>query len=539
MFDFSNRVKLILLYVVAIIISIAAVLYFVNSYIESKNSNKELSKAEYIFDQTNNLVVSLNTAQTLSGKYISKRAPVFLQQYGAEIEKSVFIIDTLLQELSIQNQEQLLLLVNLLEQKTEILEKLSEKKYFRHYLDTLRERSLKKTYRKKEQYKVVESKIESDTVYKKDRRPWRERIKNRRQTQIITIKQSDSVVHERSILSLPNKTIDTLFQSIEYIQHRWTSSLEKQYIELLSAEQEIGQEISQIQTQLHKTALDKVVKSLSQKDNSMKRLLRAGILAFLMVSGLGFMIFRNAQSSLRKQRELSEAKRVTEELMNSRHQLLLSISHDIKAPLVSILSYLEFWDKDNLSTDEIRQLSSMQNSAVHILDMLTNLLEYSRLEQKKTQIQNQLIEPIPLFLEVVDLFIPMATDKNLRLTYQFSGLDNVQITIDPLKLRQIVTNLISNAIKYTVEGEVRFTASLEAEHLNITVSDTGIGIPKEKLDSMFESFTQSENRSAHTEGSGFGLFVVKGLVDVMDGKMKVNSTAQGTTFELQLPLRNS
>jgi signal transduction histidine kinase len=533
----SNRVKLIILYAFASLICIAAVSYFVSSYKGLRQSQEQLNEAQHIFEETNELVASLNKAQSLSSSYINKRNAGFLQEYNMEIEKSFHIIDTILTGLSTQNQDQLLILVDLLKQKTEILQKLSERKYFRQYLDTLRERSLRKVFRTKEKYKV-ESKVETDTVFQKDNRNFFQRLfsKNPKQTQIITIRQNDSVVHQQSILSLPNKTIDTLFQSIEYIQYRWLSSVEKQYAALILAEQEIGQEISVIQMDLHQMTLDKMLHTLSQKDKSIRRLLFAGILSFLIILGVVLIIYINAQNTLHRSRELAEAKRVTEELMNSRHQLLLSISHDIKAPLISILSYLEFWDKDNLSTDEIRQLSSMQNSAVHILDMLTNLLEYSRLEQKKTQIQNQIIEPIPLFLEIVDLFRLMAADKNLRLIYQFDGLDDVQVTIDPLKLRQIVTNLISNAIKYTVQGEVRLTASLEAEHLNITVSDTGIGIPKEKLDNMFESFTQSENRSAHTEGSGFGLFVVKGLVDVMNGKIDVVSTKKGSSFEIELPL---
>jgi signal transduction histidine kinase len=332
--------------------------------------------------------------------------------------------------------------------------------------------------------------------------------------------------------------MDTLLRVLEQDQEKQLKTIEERYMALLSADQKIGQDIAYMLLDLHQTTLNRVVEMLAQKDRNTQHVLFAGILAFLILSGFILMIFRSAQSNLRQSRELAEAKRITEELMNSRHQLLLSISHDIKAPLCSILSYLEFWDKDDLSAEEIRQLTSMQNSATHILDMLTNLLEFSRLEQKRTQIHNQIIEPIPLFLEIVDLFKPMATDKHLKLSYQFNHLDDCRVSIDTLKLRQIVTNLISNAIKYTTQGEIQFTADfLEAPNrLKIVVSDTGIGIPKEKLDTIFESFIQIENRSANIEGSGLGLFVVKGLVDVMDGRISVESTSEGTTFAVELPL---
>jgi len=433
-----------------------------------------------------------------------------------------------------------LALADLFEQKEILLQKFSSRTYFTTYANLLFEHPQMPVEKGNEQPRV-ESKIEVDTTFVQNNRRFFRRLFSSRQepTQIITIRQSDTIISEL-ITPHPPATgaVDTLLRTLEQNQRKQLKSLEKQYIALLSADQKIGQDISAVLILLHETALNRVIEMLSQKDNSSRKALFAGILAFFVVSVVVFMIFRSAEKNLHQSRKLAESKRITEELMESRHQLLLSISHDIKAPLCSILSYLDFWDKDDLSAEEIRQLSSMQNSATHILDMLTNLLEFSRLEQKKTQIQNQTIEPIPLFLEIVDLFKPMADGKQLKFLYHFENLDHYKLTIDALKLRQIVTNLISNAIKYTTQGEVQLFVALldDPTRLKISIFDTGIGIPKEKLDTIFDPFLQFENRSANVEGSGFGLFVVRGLVDVMNGTINVQSTEKGTTFDVELPV---
>ncbi len=539
----NPKVDLALLYGIATLVCVAASLYFISSFKDLRDTQSELSEAQYIFEETSDLVTSLNAAQMLGEMYVISRNPEFLKRYQAAVDSGFMMLDTLILDFSDVQQKRLFELSELFQQKEILLRKISSRPDFSNYSNILRERA-KPTYEHNEQERIVEPKVESDTVFINNRgffgRIGQLFSSSPGPTQIITIRQSDSIIHEQSILaSAPDSLIDTLLQTIEQDQKKQIQNLEKGYMDLLSAEQQIGHDISTVLVHVHRSAINRVTQALEQRDHSARQVLFAGILAFVLIGGFVFMIFQSAKKSLKQSHEMAEAKRITEELMHSRHQLLLSISHDIKAPLCSILSYLDFWDKDNLSTDEIRQLSSMHNSATHILDMLTNLLEFSRLEQKKTQIQNQQIEPIPLFSELVDLFKPLAIDKNLKLLYQFEHLDDVQISSDPLKLRQIATNLLSNAIKYTTSGEIQlFVELLDAPtRLHIKVSDTGIGMPQEKLNTIFDSFVQLENRSGNVEGSGLGLFVVKGLTEVMNGTIRVESSAQkGTTFDVEVPV---
>jgi signal transduction histidine kinase len=505
-------------YIVATLICIVAILYFVTSFKGLQNTQKQLNETYYTFEKTNALISSLNTVQALSERYIITRNTDFLQSYREEIDNGLRMMDTLLPNLPKSQQNQLLELANLFQEKETLLQEFSNQNDFSNYINTV--------------VKQLETPIYVGEERLLSARP--------EPLQLITVRQGDVIIHEETIerSATPSETLDNILQTINLNQQKQLRSLEDQFMALLSADQKIGQDISEILIQLHNTALNQLIEMLQQKDISFRRALITGIFVFLMVSGVVFLILLNAQKSLRQSRKMEESKRITEELMHSRHQLLLSISHDIKAPLSSILSYLEFMEKDDLPQEDIRQLSSMQNSATHIMNMLTNLLEFSRLEQRKTQIQNQTIEPIPLFLEIVDLFKPIAAGKHLKFSYQFKNFNHIQITTDPLKLRQIVTNLISNAIKYTMQGNVQLFVELldDSARLKITVSDTGIGIPKEKINKIFDSFSQFENRPANTEGSGFGLFVVKGLTDVMNGTIQVQSTEKGTTFDIELPI---
>ncbi|MCL2027966.1 MAG: HAMP domain-containing histidine kinase [Bacteroidales bacterium] len=528
-------------YIVATFICIGAVFYFVNTLRGLQSTQKQLNEAYRIFERTNTLVSSLNMAQAFGERYIITQNVEFLNSYREEVDNGLLIIDTLFVELPETQQNQLLALAKLFEQKEILLQEDFDRNYFLNY-ENVFVATQQTTFHVSDDEFRIGTGTEIDTTFMPDNRNFFQRLFSSRQepTQIITIRQNDSIIHEHIIehSAFAPKSVDAALRAVARRQQQQFERLEQQYMALLSADQKIGQDISAVLIQLHETALNRVTEMLSQKDESSRRVLFAGILSFLVLSAVVFVIFRSAEKSLIKSREMSESKRIAEELMNSRHQLLLSISHDVKAPLISILSYLEFWDKDDLSVEEIRQLSSMQNSATHILNMLTNLLEFSRLEQKKVQIQNQTVEPIPLFLEIVDLFKPMANSKHLKFSYQFKKLDDCQITIDSLKLRQIVTNLISNAIKYTAQGEIQFFVELldDPARLKIVISDSGIGIPKEKLDRIFDSFSQVENRPANTEGTGFGLFVVKGLTDVMNGTIHVESSEKGTTFDLELPV---
>jgi CheY-like chemotaxis protein len=233
-------------------------------------------------------------------------------------------------------------------------------------------------------------------------------------------------------------------------------------------------------------------------------------------------------------KSLEEAQIRTKELMESRHKLLLSVSHDIKTPLNSIIGYLELSSDLNQLTSQDR--ASIRNSGKYILSLLDNILNFSSLERGKLSINTSTFNVYDFCEEIKEMFIPLARKKNLVFNHSFDFDNSLRVTSDLLKLKQIVANILSNAIKYTSSGSIGFHVRFENEKLYFTVSDTGTGIPKEQLHNIFKPFTRINDNQNIIEGSGFGLYVIKGLSDLLGGHISIDSQVdKGTTISVKVP----
>jgi CheY-like chemotaxis protein/nitrogen-specific signal transduction histidine kinase len=233
--------------------------------------------------------------------------------------------------------------------------------------------------------------------------------------------------------------------------------------------------------------------------------------------------------------DLAREKQITEDLINSRHQLLLSVSHEIKTPLSSMMGYMEMWDSDELPADIKRQLHSARNSGLHILSMLTNLLEFSRLETNKGVLHFSQFDLIELVNDIIDMFQPLTEEKGLKLQFENHTTSPFVVETDFTLIKQILINVISNAVKYTLQGSVIISLQYE-QQLIFTITDTGIGIEKEDMKDIFKPFSRIKN-PLKTEGNGFGMYVTKGLVDSLKGEITVASEkGKGTCVTIHLPV---
>ena len=224
--------------------------------------------------------------------------------------------------------------------------------------------------------------------------------------------------------------------------------------------------------------------------------------------------------------------------MESRHKLLLSVSHDIKAPLSSVIGYIELMQMEQHNENDMQRLDSMKYSSQHILSLLSNLLEFSSLEQGKQFIRRADFNVSELCDQLVTMFKPIAENKQLKFFYHKNIADNLFINSDALKIKQVVSNIISNAIKYTIEGEVHFGVYLLNNKLIFNVIDQGIGMPTEKIEELFKPFSKADNNTGLAEGNGFGLFVVKGLLEILGGNIKVMSELEkGSHIEISIPVK--
>ena len=312
---------------------------------------------------------------------------------------------------------------------------------------------------------------------------------------------------------------------------------EKKTQELVKADNQLSEQISSLLIRLNQEILDSTVAEIEKSELIIQENTRTSILigaaTFILIIIFIILIISDVNKGYRARRAAEEAKRKTEEIMESRHKLLLSVSHDIKAPLTSIMGHVELMDKNNNE----KEIVSIQQSADHILNLLNNLLEYSSLEQGKLQVSNENFDIGQLCAEISEMFAPIARHKNLEFQFENNIEPNTLLNSDKLKIRQILTNLISNGIKYTLEGSVSFKARLGRSLVVFDIIDTGVGIPEDKLEEVFKPFVRIETYNQFAEGSGYGMSVVKGLVDLLGGEIHTESeVGKGSHFEVRIPV---
>jgi signal transduction histidine kinase/CheY-like chemotaxis protein len=318
--------------------------------------------------------------------------------------------------------------------------------------------------------------------------------------------------------------------------------IQKQVNSLIIDEHEISIQISALLIQLHHETLFSIMDEVEKSDQILTKnyqyLFLGGILSLILVLILIIMIIQDVNKSKSARKALEEANAFTKRLMESRHKLLLSISHDIKAPLASILGYLNLWQQDDKKSKELQGLSSMQNSGKYIISLLENLLEFSSLEQGKEEVSLSNFHVWKLCSEITEMFAPLAQQKNLSFNYEPHIDDNLFVCSDRIKIKQIIANLLANAVKYTMEGNISFYTVYQNEKLYFTVSDTGLGIPHAEIDNIFKPFSRIDKYSCLAKGSGLGLYVVKGLTDLLQGEIIIHSEIEkGTKIKIIIPAK--
>ena len=333
--------------------------------------------------------------------------------------------------------------------------------------------------------------------------------------------------------------------SSEY--RRRIKEYERKTVELITDDNHLSEEIADLLLDLNNEILESSILEMEISEDVINENLTAstyiagGVLILIIVFVILILSdvnkgFRARKAAEEARAEAEEAQKKTEELMESRHKMLLTVSHDIKSPLASIIGNLELMD----NTGNEKEVTSIQQSTDHILSLLNNLLEFSSLEQGKLQMEKSYFNVKRLCDETTSMFEPIAQKKNLEFRLENQIRDDLQANADPLKIKQVIANLISNAIKYTIEGHIGFGASLENEQLVFHVEDSGIGIPADKLDEIFKPFVRTDSGSKISEGSGYGLSVVKGLVDLMEGTIEVQSeVGKGSCFTVRIPVETT
>lgn len=341
--------------------------------------------------------------------------------------------------------------------------------------------------------------------------------------------------------------IDTISSMITGIQHKVFQTRQKETEMLntrISSLRVIGSGLSQRVNQLleniehdeQEAARTKLMQEEEIRKEAAETMAKIAIAAFVLVLVFSIVIARDITRNNHYRRELEKAKSYAENLLIAREKLMLTITHDIKAPAGSIIGYIDLLIR--LVNDRRQQfyLSNMKSSAQHLLALVTSLLDYHRLEAGKMDLHPVAFNPHELLTDIYNSFLPLAEKKQLQLDFKEKLPETLTLEGDPFRIRQIVENLLSNALKFTAAGGITLQAEYHGNQFVFCVSDTGCGMTASEQERIFKEFTRLSSAQGQ-EGFGLGLSITRKLVELLLGRIDIESApGKGSTFKVSMPL---
>jgi len=351
-------------------------------------------------------------------------------------------------------------------------------------------------------------------------------------------KQVDSIINASKLLLAKAKQTDSKAQRF----------LAQKEMQINRTDLELSQQLRTIISVFEQEVLVSSFNDNFKKKSALKRSIRlAGFTALLglVVVGLfAFLINRDFWRIQSYRQKLEKEKKYSESLLKSREQLISTVSHDLRSPLNTITGYSELMEGTELTHKQERYLGNVKSASDYVGNLVNDLLDFSKLEGGKLNIENVPFIAANLIQETAESLQATHSNKKLKLFLEIDSKLEKTVLGDPFRIRQILTNLIGNAFKFTEEGHITIKAKAASSRgksvlAKIEVTDTGIGIAKEKQHLIFNEFTQADSVTEKKFGGyGLGLTISKKLTELLNGSLFLESKVnQGSTFTLQLPLQ--
>ncbi len=241
--------------------------------------------------------------------------------------------------------------------------------------------------------------------------------------------------------------------------------------------------------------------------------------------------------------ELKKQKEIAELSDKLKEQFLANVSHEIRTPMNGVIGMAHLLSKTNPNTEQQEYIAAIKVSANNLMVIINDILDFSKINAGKIEFSEQEFNPRELFKGIMQILSVKAEEKGINIGCIVDYSVPETIVGDPIRLNQIILNLVTNAVKFTEHGKVVLHTEMVADsdkniHLRFKVIDSGIGIPEDKLNTIFDSFSQVENNKRRGEGTGLGLSIVKQLVELQGGSITVKSKVnKGSEFEFELSFK--
>jgi len=238
--------------------------------------------------------------------------------------------------------------------------------------------------------------------------------------------------------------------------------------------------------------------------------------------------------------DMSKANEELKSLDKTKSEFLNIVSHELKTPLTALMAHLDVLEdmKDNLTKEELNSLEAIKRNSNNLKMLISNILEIARMDSGRFELARVRVDLEKLIKNVVDELQILANQKGLKIITKIEKLPAIEA--DDLRIKEILNNLITNAIKFTEKGFITIKANKDKEVIKIQVTDTGVGIPQDKIKNLFQKFYQVDaSISRRYGGTGLGLLITKKIIEAHGGTINVKSTeGKGTTFTFTLPIKS-
>ena len=558
----SVKLKVALGYFTLVVLASLMIWVTYSEILHYSGEKVDFNPANNKFISINKILTNLYQAEGLERSYVQTRQEIHYQDYlklmdtiSSQIDTLALMVNTPLQQMHTDSIKKLLLVKQHNLKELSVIKKRSS--------STARyQRALNKLSSGKDsvdKYLKVSRSVTTnlDSIYiKKKKKNLFERIAN-----VFTAKESaDSNLHVLTTQSVKTDSLVNTVNPVDTIAGFISSvmteirddsiAMEKRIKlkeqEVLSNDRTITLQLRQILSNIENEELiNSYLKVNAQQKRIEKKtglIILVGIFALVTIIFFLINILKDITRSRHYRQSLEKAKAYSDSLLQSKEQFMLSLTHDIKSPLSSIIGFAGFMQEDvDVLPRHKKYLQNISRASDHILKLVNDLLDLARLESRKLTIDNIPFDLKHLLSDIVEGFRPQAGEKKIDLQLQFNISPSLIYKGDPMRITQIMSNLISNAIKFTEAGKVSIavlsiSSSATSDLILIEVVDTGIGISEENRLSIFEEFTRVAT-SKQYEGTGLGLAITKKLINLLKGKIKLESKlGVGSKFSVVLPL---
>lgn len=331
-------------------------------------------------------------------------------------------------------------------------------------------------------------------------------------------------------------------EKVETQDHKQSINREMEELKMVSAKLALrsAKHLSDVHQREKDNMQEAIKKAMEARKHLLWQMELLAIVAFFAIVIMIWFIWRDARKERIYRENLEAANEEIQRIMNQRERLLLTITHDIKAPAASISGFIDLMKAYVSNPQGLECLQNIKNSAAHLSHLVASLLDYHQLENGLMKVQPTSFSPAQLVAESVEGMKLRAEEKGLEISFECKMKGMEYFRADAFRIRQILDNLVSNAIKYTDRGSVTIQAQvseiLGKPTLTLSVKDTGKGMTDEEKQKVFQAFTRLKSAQG-IEGTGLGLSITQELVSLLGGEIILHSTlGKGSTFIVTIPI---